>query len=155
MKIELKNVKFAAFASEETNCFSATVWIDGVKSGTAENSGKGGMTFIEPQSLADKLNAYGKTLPLKVSSMTNPDGTPFTYVEDAESLIDGLLADHLEQKQLKRLCATTTLFRIAGQTFAEGEYLVVKAKFTPELRARIIAKHGQGVTFLNETMAGK
>jgi hypothetical protein len=155
MKIELKNIKYAAFASEETSCFSASVCIDGVKSGTAENGGKGGATFIEPQSLADKLNAYAKTLPLKVSTITNPDGTPFTYEQDAESLIDDLLADHLEQKQLKRLCATKTLFRIAGQTYAEGEYLVIKAKFTPELKARIIAKHGQGVTILNETMAVK
>lgn len=155
MKIELKNIKYAAFASEETYCYSATVWIDGVKCGTAENGGKGGATFIYPQPLADRLNAYGKTLSLKVSDMKIEDGTSFTYAEDAESLIDGLLADHLEQKHLKRLCATKILFRKAGDSYADGEYLVVKAKFTPELKARIIAKHGQGVTFLNETIGSK
>ena len=42
MKIDLKNLKFAEFASQETNCFSATVYIDGVKATTISNDGHGG-----------------------------------------------------------------------------------------------------------------
>ena len=33
MKIELKNVQYAAFASEETNCFEATIYVDGIFAG--------------------------------------------------------------------------------------------------------------------------
>ena len=29
MKIEIKHVKYSQFASRETNCFEATVYIDG------------------------------------------------------------------------------------------------------------------------------
>ena len=42
MKITVKNVKVAEFASEETLCFEATVYIDGVRAFTAHNDGHGG-----------------------------------------------------------------------------------------------------------------
>lgn len=41
-KIILKNLKYAAFASEETSCFSATVYVDGKRLCTARNDGHGG-----------------------------------------------------------------------------------------------------------------
>jgi hypothetical protein len=44
MKIELKNFKFYDRLSEETLCFVGNIWINGIKSGTAENTGKGGNT---------------------------------------------------------------------------------------------------------------
>ena len=42
MKIELKNVKFCEWASQETNCFSAIVYADGEPIFTVENDGRGG-----------------------------------------------------------------------------------------------------------------
>lgn len=42
MKIELKNFKFYDRLSEETLCFVANIWVNGVKCGYAENTGKGG-----------------------------------------------------------------------------------------------------------------
>lgn len=41
-KIELKGLKVAEFASEETTCHEATVWIDGVRFCTVSNQGHGG-----------------------------------------------------------------------------------------------------------------
>jgi hypothetical protein len=46
MQITLKNFKHAAFASEETYCFQATVYVDGIKVGVAGNDGHGGCTSI-------------------------------------------------------------------------------------------------------------
>lgn len=46
MQITLKNFKHAAFASQETYCFEATVYIDGKKAGIASNDGHGGCTFV-------------------------------------------------------------------------------------------------------------
>jgi hypothetical protein len=42
MKIELKNIKHAAFASEETHCYSASLYVDGKKIGEVSNDGHGG-----------------------------------------------------------------------------------------------------------------
>lgn len=40
--IELKNIKHTAWASEETHCYQATLYVDGVKWGTVSNQGHGG-----------------------------------------------------------------------------------------------------------------
>ena len=42
MKIELKNIKHAEFASEETHCYTASLYIDGKRVGTVGNDGHGG-----------------------------------------------------------------------------------------------------------------
>jgi len=42
MRIELKNFKYADFASDETPCFTATVYVNGKRSFTVENDGHGG-----------------------------------------------------------------------------------------------------------------
>jgi len=41
-KIELKNLKVAEFASQETTCFEATVYVDGKRFCTVRNEGSGG-----------------------------------------------------------------------------------------------------------------
>jgi hypothetical protein len=46
-KIELKNLKYAAFASEETSCFEATVYVDGKRFCIASNEGRGGCDSYE------------------------------------------------------------------------------------------------------------
>ncbi len=65
MKIELKNIKHAAFASEETYCFSASVLIDGVKEGEVSNDGHGGSHRWHPWALAAKVEKHAKTLPVE------------------------------------------------------------------------------------------
>ena len=42
MKIELKAIQYAAFSSEETNCYTANLYINGHKIGTVGNDGHGG-----------------------------------------------------------------------------------------------------------------
>ena len=46
-KIELKNLKTAEFASEETHCFEATVYLDGKRFCIASNQGHGGLGGLE------------------------------------------------------------------------------------------------------------
>jgi hypothetical protein len=41
-KIELKNIKHSAWASHETHCYQATLYVDGVRWGTVSNQGHGG-----------------------------------------------------------------------------------------------------------------
>lgn len=47
-RIQLKNVKYAAFASEETHCYDASVYFDGKKVGTVKNDGHGGCDYQYP-----------------------------------------------------------------------------------------------------------
>ncbi len=62
MEIALKNISYSERLSEETNCFSATIYIDGKKAGEASNHGHGGPTMIRPRELEQKIDAYAKTL---------------------------------------------------------------------------------------------
>jgi hypothetical protein len=48
MKIELKNFKHAAFSSRGTACFTATVYVDNVKTFIASNSGQGECSSFHP-----------------------------------------------------------------------------------------------------------
>lgn len=47
-KIEVRNLKHAAFASEETHCFEASVYVDGKRFCTASNDGHGGPDMYTP-----------------------------------------------------------------------------------------------------------
>ena len=46
MKIELKNIKYSQFASHETNCYSASIYVDRRKAGAVDNDGHGGADNI-------------------------------------------------------------------------------------------------------------
>jgi hypothetical protein len=97
MKIELKQVKYYERLSEETNCFSAFVYVDGIKCASAENRGVGGMTDIWPldikyKELVKQAEEFCKTLPPYVFS----DGDTMPYKLD--TLVDELFEKHLDEK---------------------------------------------------------
>lgn len=102
MKIELKNIKHAAFASEETDCFTATVHIDGKKEGTVSNAGKGGSNDYHPFGLYQKLKEYANTLP-EIEYGKNEDGTPRTMKNDPDILIGDIFGEWISRKELRRL----------------------------------------------------
>lgn len=45
--IELRGIKRTAWASEETHCYQATLYVDGEKWGTVSNQGHGGCDVAE------------------------------------------------------------------------------------------------------------
>ena len=100
MKIELKKISYSQQLSQETNAFSADVYIDGVKCANASNHGHGGSTNIlalkpEFRSKIEQAEAYCKTLPPEVHSWG-------TVNIDLEYFIDKLMDKHLNDKENKR-----------------------------------------------------
>ena len=117
MKLELRNVQYAAFASEETHCFSATIYIDGVKRGTVSNDGHGGCDHIIPWELHKELNEYAATLPERDIGYCDPGtGANMTMKQDAETLIGELMNEWLYTRDVKRLTAKRIVFTKSGQT---------------------------------------
>ncbi len=108
MKIEIRAIKYAAFASQETSCFTATIYIDGKRVGTAHNEGHGGQTSINPQECKAQLEAHAKTLPRIVTEYENADDPSgfLTYQPSAESVIDELLHVYLCEQDDKKLLKT-------------------------------------------------
>ena len=81
MKIELKRVEHAKFASEETECFKANLYVDGKKIATCDNDGHGGPTRVHyDRKYADRIarfKAHVDSLPRVVTKMKDKkDPTP-------------------------------------------------------------------------------
>lgn len=105
MNITLKKLRIVERLSQETTCFTADVYVDGVKAGTAENHGQGGPTNIHPFALRDRMEAHAKTLPMVTSTMkdeSDPSGF-FRYAPNAESMIDDLVGQAAEEKAEARM----------------------------------------------------
>jgi hypothetical protein len=103
MKIELKNIKHYESMSEETNCFQATIYIDGKRAGEASNRGHGDPINILPYDLHKTLNEYASTLPPL-------DYEGMQIEQDAEIIIGNLLTDWLTSKDLKKLMSGRVVF---------------------------------------------
>ena len=107
MKIELKNVKVAEFASEETTCFEASVYVDNVRVMFASNDGHGGSNNYYPanaeggeafREALEKLRAHAASQPQKAYS----HGLEGSYQPDVDSVINDLLGQALALKDMRR-----------------------------------------------------
>lgn len=93
----LKNVSVNQRMSEETTCFSADVYRDGVKVISVTNRGCGGAHgYCEyVKGALDDADAYAKTRPATVYQGV-------TIAPDLDSMIDDLLNEHLLEKDAKK-----------------------------------------------------
>ena len=141
MNIELKNIKYSSFASQETSCFDATIYIDGKKIGTVENDGNGGSNIYHPFQIGEMLNNHAKTLP-KVKYQE------YEFEQNADTIINDLLMEHLYAKDLKRALAKRILF-----INAEGELRETigldKNRMTAMLASPVLPEKLKSKTILN------
>jgi hypothetical protein len=65
MKLELKSVKHAKFASQETPCYEATLYLDGKKVAHVSNDGHGGCdrVFWADRSAEGRIDAHFAAMP--------------------------------------------------------------------------------------------
>jgi hypothetical protein len=99
MKIELKSFKYFSSLSEETNAFTADVFVNGKKIAYAKNDGHGGCTFYSayPNQI-EKLKAveeYVKSLP-----ELNYQGLKIKM--NLESFIDNLVDNKVNELETKK-----------------------------------------------------
>lgn len=150
--VELRRVRHSAEMSQETPCFSASIYIDGQDVGMVRNAGTGGADEIVPAKLRDTLELIAASLPEIDCSEFYQDGRVHTMSQSAETMIGGLLDAYLHREELKRLCKTQTLFRVPGQSYLDGEYLALSVRFLPEVKRHLIAEYGDKVEILNESL---
>lgn len=121
MKIELKSFKHAEFASHETHCYEATVYVDGKRAFYASNDGHGGADFYEPlhsirkdpkearsefDVVMAKIEAHCATLPKWSSKFAVEDNMDV----DIEILIGDIINKKLTAKELKKSLKKKVLF---------------------------------------------
>lgn len=106
-KIELKNIKYAAFASEETNCYSASLYVDGKKLAEVSNDGKGGCDRVYPVNgkTRDDIRALEKVIK---ETYPSKELHGMTIEPDLEIVCGELLNRHLQKKDFKKQMKTVT-----------------------------------------------
>jgi hypothetical protein len=139
MNIELKNIKHHPRLSDETECFSATIYIDGVKAGEVTNRGEGGPNAYSFNDVESRLNAYAKTLP-----KTKWEGGE--YEQDADCVIGDLLDKFLALQEKKRWCRNAVVFKLKDD--AEGQFRTIKATLDQRVRDFLAKKYGDRLDYI-------
>jgi hypothetical protein len=123
-KIELRAIQTSAFASEETHCYTATLYVDGLKWGSVSNEGHGGADHfhgVDGKSYADlkALDAQiAATYPESDVSYLYGEETPagtHMQTESLETLCGEIVNAHLMAKELKRAMGRKVMFTKPGQ----------------------------------------
>lgn len=158
MKLELKNIKHAAFASEETHCFEAVLYVDGKPFATISNDGHGGCDHVHPYKLThrdsaerkawqdtmDKIDAYFASLPKSKLDLGN--GMTADIPETLELWACGQVNEFLAKRDFKRAIKS----KVLGQ-FKDGIYQWKKAPDLAKQIALIKQKYAsEQVVILNE-----
>lgn len=112
MKIELKNIKHFYALSDETNAFSAKLYVNDVLTGECSDTGNGGCIDIHPlkgkQALLTQAQAYTKSLPaLKTEFGFDLDMDLELFIS---RLVDSDLVEKEFKKSVKNLQAKNILF---------------------------------------------
>lgn len=125
MRIEIKSVKQAAFASHETSCFECKVFVDGKFMFHAENDGHGGPNLYLP--VGSYTHADIKKVIDEAAKIVDTDFEPL------DLLIAQLMDKELTKKQLTRYFKKGQLTFLNGRelrttkTIPEGEMEKYKA----------------------------
>lgn len=149
MKIEIKNLKIAKFASEETLCFQCSIIIDGKNAGTASNDGHGACNryHFKDRETEKRFMEYCESLP-----PVQFDGG--SLPSDADLVIGGLIDKIESEREFKRWCRKKTVFRIKGDK--AGEWRAVNIEYGAKAVDWIRKKHGDTVEeILNERFSPK
>ena len=131
MKLELKNIKHTAWASEETHCYQASLYVNGKPLSIVSNDGHGGCDrdYAHPKFKGDYFDMF-RSVEAHFKSLPND---PSEWNEDGmEQCLEFWCADQvndwLSARELKRMMRTQILFQKEG----EEEAGVFGTKYYPK-----------------------
>jgi len=138
MKLELKAIKHTEWASEETHCYQASLFVDGKPVAIVSNDRE----YDHPKCKVDyratmkAVHEYFKSLPKAESGLTNPDGTPWMSQPSLEGWCGDQVNDWLSAKELKRKMKSYVLIQLLSKegiyqtkyhpTTTKGEWVINK-----------------------------
>jgi len=109
MKLELKNIKHTSWASEETHCYQASLYVDGKPVAIVSNDGHGGCDrdYDHPKFKGDyratmkAVDAYFKSLPKTDACDIFPEGMEQELEFWCADQVNNFLVSHELKKKLK------------------------------------------------------
>lgn len=146
MNVELKKVKYHEDMSDETNCFSAEIWVDSNKLSDVRNDGKGGCNMYYP------VNGMGN--PKWKEFLEWCKAQPHEYdFEYEDQVVDTLFTEWLkndndrrQQAQMKRWCKNQTVFRLKGDK--PDTWRIVKHVYDAAIKAFLVKTYGDTIEII-------
>ena len=150
MKLELKNIKHANWASEETQCYDAVLYVDGDPFLMVSNEGRGGSDRddIDPRFKGDFPSKYG-ALREYCREAYKFKGFRDTWINGSiELACHTLLEDHLEAKFYKKVLKQVCFVDDNGDILSFPKRVKPSPTIYKEIREQ--RDDLKNVTFLNE-----
>ena len=131
--LELKNLKVHNDMSQETVCFSASIYWKGKKIGVARNEGRGGCNFYDFD-MDKPIKEFEEWVDSQHITYTGFDGEEKEVTtEKLDWIVDELREEAETAKWIKRQTKKQVIFRIEGDE--EGSYRTVGNQGQPEKAA--------------------
>ena len=108
--ITVKNVKIQEQLSEESLCFSATIYFKGQRIGETTNRGCGG---------GNEYHWFDRTASAEIEAWAEDQEVEYDF-EKLDQIIDKLVCDFDDARRLKRMSKNKTVFRLIGDE--DGTY---------------------------------
>lgn len=116
LEVRLRGLRYEAALSEETPCFSASLYLNGKRRGTVSNHGQGGPHSFSERAAELELNEWAKSQPpLKVGDRE--------LAMDGELYLSCLVDDVLTARDRKHM--VRRLIKRLKRTAREAELIVV------------------------------
>ena len=150
MKLELKNIKHANWASEETQCYDAVLYVDGDPFLMVSNEGRGGSDRDDqdPRFKGDFPSKYGE-LREYCREAYKFKGFRDTWINGSiELACHTLLEDHLEAKHYKKVLKQVCFVDDNGDILSFPKRVKPSPTIYKEIREQ--RDDLKNVTFLNE-----
>ena len=134
MKITLKSIKYSDFASQETACYQAKIYIDGKPFAGVSNDGRGGCDDVYPLDRVGDMKAWRARFDAIeadlakteiVSTIKNADGTFFSYPNNLESECGRLMDEWHHMKEVKKILRRVSYIK------ADGKLYQLPARYKP------------------------
>ena len=132
----LKNIKYSDFASQETPCFKATLYMDGKRFCITGNDGQGGPDYYHPldnlgwnklQAQIDDINTeLGQEI--LTTHVKNEDGSYWQTPNSLEFIVAHLMDEWFASRELKKILKRIAYVR---PDHARGEVFRLPAHIKP------------------------
>ena len=140
MSFSIKALRVNRSLSEETLCFSASLYHKGRRVGHLKNRGHGGPNEI------DFLSKLAETDALKAACSSKPDATTQECWGMLHHQLDQLVHETYQTQQYKDWCRHKTVFRSMDQP----DWSQIAAKYSEKVAAYIRDQYPDTVEILNE-----
>ncbi|QJB34882.1 hypothetical protein HF324_27555 [Chitinophaga oryzae] len=167
MNIEIKNIKYSPTLSDDSNAFTANLYVNGKKVCMVSNNGSGsGLDYgiVDPKlkPLLKEAVQWCKQLPPVPVPNLHPEDAPSQVEMDLELYIDRLLRAHLQRQEnskMERKMADTFLYGIPNERYGtikfkySFQYMMDlpdgRERITGMLRKYVLPEIAKGYQLLN------